>query len=208
MKTTFTYSIVRTLLFTFIVAISSFTLIGQTTHNVAVTNYAFTPSALTINVGDKVVWTNNGGSHNVNGTQTTFATNPESFGNDVSTSWTYEYTFNTPGTYNYQCDPHAGMGMVGTVTVSGTTGKDEMAKGSFRLYPNPASEYVELLFSGNEVTSAVMNIYSVNGTLVEQKVLPQRIQSYRYNLDGLKNGLYFMKITAGDKTNVVKFLKK
>ncbi|MEX0980952.1 MAG: T9SS type A sorting domain-containing protein, partial [Bacteroidales bacterium] len=29
----------------------------------------------------------------------------------------YSHTFNTPGVYDYQCDPHAGLGMVGQVIV-------------------------------------------------------------------------------------------
>ena len=106
-------------LFTFIIAsFSIFALQAQTTHNVSVTSNQFTPSALTIEVGDEVVWTNNGGSHNVNGTTATFPDNPESFGNSVGTGWTYSFTFNTAGEYDYQCDPHVGLGMVGTITVT------------------------------------------------------------------------------------------
>ena len=29
--------------------------------------------------------------------------------------------FNVEGTYDYQCDPHVGMGMVGTITVQKST---------------------------------------------------------------------------------------
>lgn len=118
MKTTFTCPIFRTFVITFIVAISTLNLTAQTTHNVAVTNYAFAPKQITIKAGDKVVWKNTEGSHNVNGKLDTYPSNPEPFGNAVGTNWTYEYTFTKPGTYSYQCDPHAGMGMVGTVTVS------------------------------------------------------------------------------------------
>ncbi|MBA4410710.1 MAG: plastocyanin/azurin family copper-binding protein [Bacteroidota bacterium] len=102
----------------FIILALSLSLNGQTTHNVSVTNYVFTPSQLTINVGDKVIWTNTQGSHNVNGTKTTFPSNPESFGNAVSAGWTYEFTFNTAGTYDYHCNPHAGGGMVGKIIVN------------------------------------------------------------------------------------------
>jgi plastocyanin len=35
------------------------------------------------------------------------------------TDGTYSYTFEEPGTYEYFCEPHEEMGMVGTVTVSG-----------------------------------------------------------------------------------------
>ncbi len=36
-----------------------------------------------------------------------------------NTDGTYSYTFEKPGTYEYFCEPHEEMGMVGTVTVSG-----------------------------------------------------------------------------------------
>jgi plastocyanin len=117
MKTNFT-SKTFSFFATFIILAFSLSLNAQTTHNVSVTNYVFTPSQLTITVGDKVIWTNSQGSHNVNGTQTTFPSNPESFGNAVSSGWTYEYTFNTAGTYDYRCNPHAGMGMTGKIIVN------------------------------------------------------------------------------------------
>ena len=41
------------------------------------------------------------------------------FGNNVSSSsWSLQHIFNISGTYNYQCDPHTAMGMVGTVVVN------------------------------------------------------------------------------------------
>lgn len=119
MKTTFTFSVIRTFIVTFIVAVSTLSLTAQTSHNVDVTDGQFTPKDLTIEAGDTVIWTHNGtNGHNVNGTKTTYPDNPESFGNEVGTGWTYEYVFNTVGLYDYQCDPHAAFGMVGTVTVN------------------------------------------------------------------------------------------
>ncbi|QIA06488.1 plastocyanin/azurin family copper-binding protein [Draconibacterium halophilum] len=90
---------------------------AQTTHEVQVTNNVFTPSELTIAVGDIVEWKNIEGTHNVNGNTSTYPDNPESFGNEVGSGWTYSFTFNTAGTYNYQCDPHVGSGMIGKVEV-------------------------------------------------------------------------------------------
>ena len=90
---------------------------GQTPHDINVANYSFTPDELTITVGDTVIWTNTEGTHNVNGRQTTFPANPESFGNTVGPGWVFSHVFTIPGTYNYQCDPHASLGMVGKVIV-------------------------------------------------------------------------------------------
>ena len=35
-----------------------------------------------------------------------------------SANWSFQHVFTVAGTYNYQCDPHVGMGMIGTITVS------------------------------------------------------------------------------------------
>lgn len=91
-----------------------------TNHQVqTISGNLFTPSLLVITVGDTVTWTNTSlGMHNVNGTTTTFPSNPASFGNGAasSTAWTYSFTFSAAGTYGYQCDPHA-PSMSGTIIV-------------------------------------------------------------------------------------------
>lgn len=86
---------------------------------VMVSSNVFTPKDITIEVGQTVRWVNTGGSHNVNGKQSTFPSNTESFysGDPSSDSWTFDFTFTKVGANSYQCDPHAGLGMKGTVTV-------------------------------------------------------------------------------------------
>ena len=87
-------------------------------HIVETLGTTFSPNSLNIVAGDTVTFINTGGTHNVNGTTATFPSNPESFGIAVSSGWTFQHVFQTPGTYDYQCDPHAGMGMTGSITVS------------------------------------------------------------------------------------------
>ncbi|WP_303925775.1 T9SS type A sorting domain-containing protein [Draconibacterium sediminis] len=125
MKTNFTLHRKLSGLLVILVLISAAVSNAQTTHVVQVTSNVFTPSELTINVGDVVEWKNTEGSHNVNGTTSTYPDNPESFGNSVGTGWTFSHTFTIAGTYNYQCDPHAGQGMHGTIVVqsANNTGK-------------------------------------------------------------------------------------
>ena len=91
-----------------------------TNHQVAVSSNVFTPSSLTIMVGDTVTWNNTSGSHNVDGRTATYPANPASFysGSASGSMWTYSYTFTTAGSYTYDCTPHVGFGMVGTVTVN------------------------------------------------------------------------------------------
>lgn len=99
---------------------------AQTVHEVTVQSNFYDPATLTIAPGDIVTWTNLGGFHNVNGSTDAYPDNPEGFSNGSASSaaWTFEYTFDVPGTYQYQCDPHVGFGMVGTVIVQDNTPVD------------------------------------------------------------------------------------
>ncbi len=99
-----------------------FTLAASATiHQVQVGSNFFNPSALTVASGDTVTWTQVSGAHNVNGSLTTFPSNPAGFssGAVAGGTWTYSFQFTVAGVYNYQCDPHT-PSMVGTVTVTPT----------------------------------------------------------------------------------------
>jgi len=118
MKTISTFKNWRYFALSLVLAFLSFSVNAQMSHVVSVSSYKYDPKELTITAGDTVIWKNLGGNHNVDGKQSAYATNPESFGNSLGTGWTYKFVFNTAGTYNYKCDPHAGLGMVGTITVN------------------------------------------------------------------------------------------
>ena len=95
---------------------------AQTNHTISTSGMSFSPSELTIEIGDTVTFINTAGSHNVNGTIGTFPNNPESFGNSVGSGWTYQHIFSIVGQYDFQCDLHASM-MNGKITVQNTREK-------------------------------------------------------------------------------------
>lgn len=118
-------------------------------HIITLEGIAFSPNDLTIQVGETVLFDNVGGSHNVDGND---PMNPESFGNSVAPApWQYTYTFNTPGVYNYHCDPHEGFGMTGVITVQAAMAGEVII--TEINYNNPGSdsyEFVELYNNGDE----------------------------------------------------------
>ena len=87
----------------------------------ALDSFTFDQPDVTINVGDTVTWIDLQASfHNVAQTDAPAdnAWNGVGFysGNAGSVD-TFEHTFDTAGTFFYTCEPHAGLGMKGSITV-------------------------------------------------------------------------------------------
>jgi plastocyanin len=76
---------------------------------------SFSPQLLTVSAGTEVTW--------VNTTSTTHTITP-----DQHTQWqrremsnsgeTFTVRFDTPGSYEYYCEPHQSVGMTGRITVT------------------------------------------------------------------------------------------
>ena len=84
---------------------------GLRTYNVSIRNFIYTPTLLTINAGETVIWKNwDVVEHTV-----TSDTGSELDSPVLTEGDTYSHTFNTPGTYPYHCTPNPWM--IGKVTV-------------------------------------------------------------------------------------------
>jgi plastocyanin len=83
------------------------------------TSNAFSPSTLSVKVGDTVTWTWAGGAHTV--TSGAACKTDGMFGTDgiqSAVGSTFTHTFATAGTFEYFCEPHcASAGMKGTIVV-------------------------------------------------------------------------------------------
>lgn len=181
--------------------------IAQTSHAVAVTSNIFTPKNITINVGDTVVWICTDGRHNVNGTQSSYPNNPESFGNSTGRDWTYSYVFTQPGMHDYQCDPHVGLGMIGTVNVLETSGVEEFKLLSVRVYPNPVSDQLHLEFSQAISGQLIISLLDITGQELLNKVLDENSSSEVIDMSQISPGIYFLSIFDQGKRKVHKLIK-
>lgn len=77
------------------------------TNVVDISDYSYEPQTITIKRGATVTWTNR---DRVAHTVTSQSEAPETFTSELfSQGETYEYTFNTSGTYEYFCKPHPYM---------------------------------------------------------------------------------------------------
>jgi plastocyanin len=177
---------------------------AQTTHQVeagggpgSVSPY-FSPQNITIQVGDIVEWNNIYGTHNIDGTLNAYPNNPEAFSYMLSgqaAPWTWSYTFNTPGYYEYECSlwNHA-QTQFGSITVVDNSGTavQENANSAFSFYPNPAKDY--LMVQSQEV----VHLYNTLG----EKVLSTDAE--KIDLSSFPQGIYL--IESGEERH--KFIKQ
>ncbi len=85
---------------------------------VTVTNFKFTPAEITIKPGDSVVWDFREGNHNVVSGANCVPDNAFTSGPVKPAPNQFTRKFDTAGTFNYHCEPHCPMGMVGKVIVA------------------------------------------------------------------------------------------
>ncbi|MFN2503312.1 MAG: plastocyanin/azurin family copper-binding protein [Acidimicrobiales bacterium] len=90
---------------------------GAADFQVSMVDFAYSPASITVNVGDRVTWTNNGfESHTV--TAVDNFTRPPGDSGSIPRGGQYSFTFNTVGRWEYFCQIH-GIGLMsGVVTVS------------------------------------------------------------------------------------------
>ncbi|WP_440990162.1 plastocyanin/azurin family copper-binding protein [Haloarchaeobius baliensis] len=81
----------------------------------------FDPDSLTVSTGTEVTWEWKSDTHNI-----VVQSQPDGAGwegteggetNTFNEGYVYSYTFETPGTYEYDCAPHRQQGMVGEIVV-------------------------------------------------------------------------------------------
>ena len=173
-----------------------------------VTNNKFSPVEITISEGDTIIWTNSEGNHNVNGTQGTYPSNPESFGNDVATGWVWSHVFTIEGVYEYQCDPHVRSQMFGTVIVEAAIAsavEDFNITSALKVYPNPA---INELTIASELGIESVSILNLAG----QRILNTAGLGFKeqtLSLEDFSPGVYLIEVkTPENKLQYSRFLKK
>jgi plastocyanin len=78
----------------------------------------FDPANITIEPGTTVTWVQSGDNPH---TTTSYDGLWDSGMIEGGSGGTFSFTFEEPGTYDYFCIPHEALGMIGSVTVTGST---------------------------------------------------------------------------------------
>jgi plastocyanin len=176
---------------------------SQVLHIVDVSNFTFTPSQLTIGVGDIVRWRNITGIHNVVADDNSFTSGAPS-----SSNWEYEFVFNNTGINPYYCSLHGGpggVGMSGVITVEATTNITNEAISSYKYdleqnYPNPFNPSTTIKYQIEFSEPVSLKIYNILGNEVAELVNEvKQAGNYSVSFDArnITSGVYFYKLQAG-----------
>jgi plastocyanin len=198
----------KNLLFTICLIITA-GLYAQTTHTINTGGFYYNPSSLSINVGDSVIWINEGGNHDVNGDISSLTSQPynnpvtfDSPATNIVGAIIFGYKFTVSGTYNYDCSVygHASQGMVGVIIVD-TILSIKQKTNFINIYPNPTNENITISidnFNGNIQTE----VYD----LIGNKLL--NTNETTISLKDYARGIYLLKVAYGNKLQEVKVIKQ
>jgi plastocyanin len=174
------------------------------THTITNSGFSFSPSSITINIGDTVKFVLesihdarevNQATWNANGTTSNGGFDLPFGGGTVVLTQT--------GIHYYVCVPHASIGMKGTITVNSATGVktiSETIPDNFILmqnYPNPFNPSTAISFDLARTARVSLKVYNVLGQLVATLLDDvKQPGSYKvsFNAATLGSGMYFYRL--------------
>jgi len=190
--------------------LAAFSFSFAVTHTITNSGTTFTPSTLSINLGDTVIFSLASIHNAIEVSQSIWNTN----GNTSNGGFILGFgggvvVLQSTGTHYYVCGPHASLGMKGTITVNPTTDVNASPKittTEFELdqnYPNPFNPSTVINFSLSKNDKITLKIYDILGTEVATLINQNMISgsySAEWNASNLPSGIYFYQLKSA--TNV------
>ncbi|GAA4291486.1 T9SS type A sorting domain-containing protein [Aestuariibaculum suncheonense] len=173
---------------------------AQITHNLNWDTTVGSELNLTINVGDKVIWT---WTDNSPHTVESKPGSAENFSSLILTGEgsSFEHTFVSIGTNPYVCGVHPSMG--GTITVEQALSNEEFSIKSISLSPNPAKDFLTLNIP-NSVNLKTVSIYNILG----KEIINTSYLGNKINISNLTSGMYLLKLSTTDSNITKRFIKQ
>ena len=75
------------------------------------------------------------------------------------------------------------------------------------LYPNPASDYLNISFSEPLDEKADLVILDAQGKLFHKEVIEESTTDFQVSFQEMPSGIYLLKLTKGKQSNVYKVVK-
>jgi plastocyanin len=176
------------------------------THLVEMSGLSFVPANITITAGDTVLW------RNISAFTHTTTSGPPGVPDGLWDSGfmvqndEFPKAFGTAGTFPYYCIPHAGIGMIGEITVEAdATGIGDTPLPSYNLgqnYPNPFNPVTTIEYSIERPAFVEVEIFNTRGRrerILENGFKQPGPHSVFFNGEGrtgkpIASGIYFYQL--------------
>ena len=84
---------------------------------------------------------------------------------------------------------------------------DVPAQPDFEVFPNPASDKLTIKFKNTGTANMQLQVFDVCGQVIIKSPLAQNRQQFEIDLSGMVSGVYFVRVTGGDRLGVRRVLK-
>lgn len=166
----------------------------------------FLPANLTVELGDTIQWLpldQPSMVHTV--TSTNIPVGAATFDQiwQAPADTFFQYIPLIAGLYEYECTPHAGIGIIGSFNViDNSTAINDITEEQNKalVFPNPATNTFRFLEV--EINTS-FKIYGSNGALLLSGKTEEEV-----NISTLKPGMYFIEIIGNQSRRIEKFLKQ
>lgn len=196
----------KKILLCFLLLIISTNLSYSKQYTITNSGFSFSPSTLTINVGDTVNFTLSS-IHNAREVdQATWNANDNTSNGGFNTSdGGGMVIFNQAGTVYYVCEYHASMGMKGIINVSSVTGistANNSLPNSYILmqnFPNPFNPTTIIRYALPYESRVSLKIYDLVGKQISEplnKIQNAGFHNITFQSANLASGVYFYRIDA------------
>jgi plastocyanin len=163
-----------------------------TIHTVTASDFVFTPSSLTMQLGDTIQWVWSSGMHTT--TSSTIPSGALAWDMPLDAANTsYMYVPAVVGNYDYFCTPHASLNMDGSFMVVNPTSIPAVASNPFKLGPNPARDLFRI-GSGNP--SLRVELVDFLGKVISLNSIERSSEEQVYSLSGIVPGLYLVRMST------------
>lgn len=163
----------------------------------------YSPSSLTVSVGDTVVWVGPfSAPHTLQSQSIPAGAAPFSKLDSIGTSFSYAVI--VAGTYHYECTIHGPLfGMVGTFTAAAAGVETTPAIHMMfePIYPNPAKDEAMVDFFLDNTAHVTMRLFNQLGNVVEtvmDKNMDAGAHMIMFDTKQLAEGTYLYALQAGD----------
>ena len=173
---------------------------------VSAENFVFNPSNVTVNVVDTIMWMWSAGFHTTTSTVIPLGAAPWDAPVD-QTNQMFMYQVTVEGEYDFICSFHSAMGMVGHITVLGTSGLNTVSSAQFSIVNNLVHRDLEVKFNSGK--NWQVELRSLTGAMVKQFSLATETgRTEIFPIAELPNGIYIVRFYDGQSTRSQRIIKQ